>query len=567
MLKFKLNLILIVAVLLSAVPCSFGQTTVPATREQVDRLIAVLKSDATRKEKADACRLLALVGTKEAIPVLASLLGDEELSHMARYALEPMPYPEVDAALREALGNVEGRQLVGVIDSLGVRRDSKAVEPLTALLENANADVAQGAARALGAIGTPDAAEGLQKALAKAPAANRLALCEGLFRCAERLMDQGQTQSAVLIYDRLRALPNAAHQVRGGALRGAILARGKDGLDLLKESLGSKDYILFSAAVQTAQEMPGVKVTQALAAELSKLPEDNAILVIETLGKRGDEAAISALSAVAKNGPKAVRLAAIEAMPMIGDAAAAPALVELVGDSDGDIAKTAKECLAAIPGQKIDAVVMDMLGSKDADDQLAAVELIGRRRMASAVPALLKAAGGSDAKVRPAALKRVGELGAPIGTAGVAGPAGEIREFEGSGCRGTSDERCLRQSHRSGRLRQKDCRSYGPGATSAKSRVAQCSEHGGRRFRVEERARGGRVGKRGGSGCSHSRAGRVEDGRCRARLAGDCQDHRQSHRQDAKPAQLPGLCPTIRPARPRAFGHVPTGGQHGVASG
>jgi HEAT repeat protein len=42
-----------------------------------------------------------------------------------------------------------------------------------------------------------------------------------------------------------------------------------------------------------------------------------------------------------------------------------------------------------------------------------ALELIGRRRMTKSVPALLEAASGPDAEVRPAALKKVGELGRP----------------------------------------------------------------------------------------------------------------------------------------------------------
>ena len=47
---------------------------------------------------------------------------------MARYALEPIPDPSVDDALRDALGKLKGRLLVGVIGSLGVRRDAKAVD-------------------------------------------------------------------------------------------------------------------------------------------------------------------------------------------------------------------------------------------------------------------------------------------------------------------------------------------------------------------------------------------------------------------------------------------------------
>ena len=134
MLKSKINYMLIIALLLACGVQSFGQTVVPSTKQQVDKLVAVLKSDAQLKEKMDACRLLSIVGTKDAITPLAALLGDEQLSHMARYGLEPIPEAAVDAALRDALGKLKGRPLVGVIGSIGVRRDAKAVEPLNEML-------------------------------------------------------------------------------------------------------------------------------------------------------------------------------------------------------------------------------------------------------------------------------------------------------------------------------------------------------------------------------------------------------------------------------------------------
>ena len=126
------------------------------------------KSDAPLKEKADACRELSLVGTKESVAPLAALLGDEKLSHLARYGLEPNPDPGVDEALRTALGKLKGRLLIGVIGSLGVRRDSKAVGPLSELLKDSDSDVAQAAARALGRIGGESATAALENALGSA---------------------------------------------------------------------------------------------------------------------------------------------------------------------------------------------------------------------------------------------------------------------------------------------------------------------------------------------------------------------------------------------------------------
>jgi HEAT repeat protein len=408
MTSFKLNLAVAVALLITAAV----SIPVRAASEQEARLIAVLKSDAGQKAKADACRELARIGTKDSVPVLAGMLADEKMNHMARYGLETIPDPSVDAALREALATLKGRQLVGVIGSLGVRRDAQAVAPLARFLSDADALVADAAARAIGSIGTSESGKVLLAALPGASAANQLPVCEGLFRTAERLSASGKRPEAIAIYTQL-VNAKAAHQVRAGAARGLIVAGGPEGIAALRQYLRSTDYVLFAAANRAAMELPAPAVTEALVTELGALPADNQIVVIKTLGRRGDAAAIPALLATAAKGPKPVRLAAIRAVPEIGQPVAAPAMVELLTDSDREIAQAAQESLAALPGKEVDAIVVAMLSNSESVRRIAALDLVARRRMTTSMPALLKATTDSDAKVRAAALRRVGELGGP----------------------------------------------------------------------------------------------------------------------------------------------------------
>ncbi len=212
-----------VLLLIGAAPL-IAQTVPSATPEQEAKLIAVLKSEGTLKEKVDACRQLAAIGTKEAVPALAALLGDEKLSHMARYGLEPIPDPSVDDALRDALGRLKGRSLVGVIGSLGVRRDAQAVAPLTSLLKDPDPTAAQAAARALGRIGTPDAGQTLQAALPKAPEDRRLAVAEGCLICAEALLAQGKLTEAAAVYKDVSEAELPKH-FRVAAVQGMILVQ------------------------------------------------------------------------------------------------------------------------------------------------------------------------------------------------------------------------------------------------------------------------------------------------------------------------------------------------------
>ncbi|MBI2927508.1 MAG: hypothetical protein HYY24_17570 [Verrucomicrobia bacterium] len=407
-----LKSILVAALLTTSLAATFAQAPTPLLTQPADKLIAVLQSSADQKEKGDACRELSVLGTQAAVPALVALLADEKLNHMARYALETIPDPGVDKALRDQLGKLTGRPLVGVIGSLGVRRDVYAVKPLTGLLQNADADVAQAAARALGKIGTPAPAKAIQAALDTVPAANQVAFCEGLFRCAETLAAKGQRTEALAIYEKLRGLQPAPHQVRAGALRGAILANPKTAPALIREALRSEDFVLVAAAARAALETPGPAVTKAMTDDLKQLSADKQILVIQTLGKRGDVAALPFLSMLAKTGAAPVRLAAVRAVPELSrpSTAAASLLAELLADADREIAQAAQQGLAALPGAAADATVMKLLASTDTNQQVAGIEMAARRRMTVAVPALRKAAGSGDAQVRRAALVRLGDL-------------------------------------------------------------------------------------------------------------------------------------------------------------
>ena len=149
---------------------------------------------------------------------------------MARYALEPIPDPAVDSALRDALGKLKGRPLIGVIGSIGVRRDAKAVDLLCRLLKDNDADVAQAAARALGSMGTAAAVEALEDALADGTRRRSTRYlrraCSGAPRPCRR--PRPNAAAAIAIYERLNQ-PQNPRQVRDGASRKARILRQEKG--------------------------------------------------------------------------------------------------------------------------------------------------------------------------------------------------------------------------------------------------------------------------------------------------------------------------------------------------
>jgi len=367
--------------------------------------ITVLKSDASTREKAAACRALAQIGTRQSVPVLSALLADETLSHMARYALEPIADPSVDTAFRKALSKLKGQLLVGVINSLGVRKDIKAIDDLARFLTDTDPAVAQAASHALGSMGGP-AVSALEEALSSGAQANRLAVCEGLFRCAEVVSDA----EAVAIYDRVRLLPNLPHHTQVAAMRGAILRRGVHGVPLLIETIQAESTTLSAEAIGISEGIRGQDMTVAMVGELSHANALTKRLLVQTLGHRGDAVAAPALESVAQTGSADQRLAAIHSLAQLGVPSSIPVLAALVKDMDATVSIAAQTGLIGFPGKEAGAVVVSLLNESDAQLRLVAVDMIGQRRIFSAVGPLLKATGDGDAKVVNASFKRLGEL-------------------------------------------------------------------------------------------------------------------------------------------------------------
>ena len=163
------SLVVLAASIFVTLPAALAFQGPAVSPEKEAELLAVLRSEAPSSEKALACKNLAIYGSDSSVSDLEKLLPDPQLSSWARIALEAIPGKAADQALLTATSSLDGRLLVGTINSIGVRRDADAVEALTTRLQDKDADVASAAAVALGRIGNDTAAASLRGALASAP--------------------------------------------------------------------------------------------------------------------------------------------------------------------------------------------------------------------------------------------------------------------------------------------------------------------------------------------------------------------------------------------------------------
>jgi hypothetical protein len=189
-------------------------------------LLGVLDSNAKQAGKQYVCRELSIIGTEQSVPTLAKMLADEETCDMARYALERIPGSAVDEALRGALRGSKGNARIGIINSLGQRRDKGAVRNLSRALGRPDEAVAMAAAAALGRIAGSEATAALAEAKDKATGKLQMVVLDAYLKCADQLVADGQKVQALAIYKELQK-EGMPKPIRTAALTGMLNATKK----------------------------------------------------------------------------------------------------------------------------------------------------------------------------------------------------------------------------------------------------------------------------------------------------------------------------------------------------
>jgi HEAT repeat protein len=344
------------------------------------------------------------------VPALAPLLLDPDLASWARIALEAIPGPAAEDALTAALPKLQGRLLVGTINSLGVRRDPAPVAALAAKLGDADAEVASAAAVALGCIGGDPAAQALEQSLASAPEAIRAAVAEGCIRCAGNFLKDRKDSEAAKLYDDVRQA-NVPKRRMLEATRGAILARRSAGIPLLLEQLRSPDKARFNLGLSTARELAGPEATRALAKELWVTPPGRQGYLLMALADRGETVAMPTVLDALRRGSKPLRLVAIDILDRYGNPAPAVHLLLAAAGNDPDITAAALAALARMPGEGVDKMVLERLPRSRGALRQAIIDLAARRLLKGALPEIARSAADPDPAVRSAAVRALGVLG------------------------------------------------------------------------------------------------------------------------------------------------------------
>jgi HEAT repeat protein len=396
---------------LTTIETTIREATTDAAKKAVeDKLIKVLESaEAKYAAKQFACRALRKVGSEVSVPALAKLLTDEKLSHMARFALQRETSKAAGDALFEALAKAEGDLRIGIIGSLSLRRDKRIVPEMAKFLSGGDETMARVAIDALGNVACADCAKALSAA--KVPEKLRRLRDDSLLKCADSSLAGGDSASACAIYKKLFA-PGNILMIRVAALRGIVLAEKEKSADMLIALLADKEIPLQRAARRYIIEIPGTEATKALASKLASLQPGTATQLIDMLTERGDPAASLDVSKLINHDNEEIRTAAIKALAVMGDATCVPVLAKAAsgGGAAGD---AAVETLNRIKGKGVGQAMAKLLDSPDASIRAGIIKVMTARADRTVAPAMVKAAGDKDEKIRAEAIRGLAVVAGP----------------------------------------------------------------------------------------------------------------------------------------------------------
>ena len=368
------------------------------------KLLATLKSSKSVDTRRFICRQLRTIGTVKSVPVLASLLGDAELTHGARYALGRIEDPKAAAALHTAMGKTSGAIQIGIIITLAKRGHTTAMGDMVKLFGSADKDVAQAAIRGVGILGTSAGAKALLGARPASSGALRKRIDDALFDSAEALVRGGNASDAAVIYKVLYTPKEAVH-VRLAALRGIARSQGAQATETLAAVINGDDPQMRANAIALMTDVKDPGATKVLVGLLATMKPESQTLIIRSLGARGDKSACAAVTKAASSEDKDVRAAALEALGSVGGADSIDLLVKAAGAE-----QTARGSLVRIKGDGVDASIIKAIASNDVKISVEAIRAVKGRGCRQATSALFKAAVGKESDIRREAIGALGAL-------------------------------------------------------------------------------------------------------------------------------------------------------------
>lgn len=389
-----------------------GIATKNPLRPKVEQiLIDALKEAKTNDAKQFLCRQLRTIGTGKCVPQLESMLTDNEISHMARYALGRIQDQKAGAAIHRAIARTSGKLKVGMINSIVDSNYLPALPDIAKLVNSGDDQVAVAAVKALGYFGGSDSVSTLSKLRRSANKDMKLEIDAAMLNCAEKFIADGQKRDARKIY---KEFYSAKHpeQLRIAGLKGIMMVDGDETLDLLLDAINGSDSALQKNAIAMMADLKGQTVTDTLIKLSETLPPDGQELVLGTFEARGDSIATPAIIKAAASKNENVRIAALLALGGVGTEKGISILAKAASSGNRHEREVATASLTRMKGEGMDKAFIRAVNTGRDKDRVQIIKAIGMRGTRRALPVLLEVSKTDGlSELRREAILSIGMIG------------------------------------------------------------------------------------------------------------------------------------------------------------
>ena len=386
-----------------------SMTDEPVRKELEERFILILTGSTNPFALQYACRQLYLIGTARSVPAIAAWLPDEELSHMARYALANIGDPSATEALNDALGKSSGEVKAGIIHDLAKRNNASSVHTFVTLSGDSDETVALAAIRALGATGNrmhlPLLEEkGEQSPLFYTESSN------AILAITARMMAEGRSAESGAQYRKLYEHGLTAN-VRMAGLKGMMESGDANSEQLLIQALSGQDHEIRGFAGRLIAD-PTYQIRETrLTGSLRKLPKEGKIVLMDALGARNASASKPAILEFGDDPDEEIVMAVIRATGHLGNAGDIPFLAGKAAGKSRQVSAAAQVSLSQLRGDNINGGIESLITDSPPEVQAALIRSLTNRNAQEVKNHLLPHLDSRDTGVRKAVLEYLRQNG------------------------------------------------------------------------------------------------------------------------------------------------------------
>ena len=380
----------------------------PEIHDKVERLmIKVLKSNASNDGKLLICKYLGTIGGNSSLPVLRKMLFTPSSSNMALIALTSIPGEEASKTLIGALENNEGEALIGIINTLGLRRDPKANQPLNGFISSEDQHVANASIHALGTIGGEQASQILQEAFVSTTNTRKWKIAEAWIKSVESLEPAQRKLSYQTVLD-----SNPPLSLKYVAFKKNLKLVPEDKqVSHLLDALNNSNQEFQEAVIPLIRNLPSTLSMKPFINEFSIYPDRTQIQLMLAIADRKDESIRPFVIQKLKSNNPEDRIAALKALSKVSNYRDINMLAKLAVSKTGIEQELARACLYWMKGENVDRKILSELEFANAQVKPELIKCVGYRKIEDGRKVLMGYLSSKNKLIRVEAIKAVGIVG------------------------------------------------------------------------------------------------------------------------------------------------------------